>query len=83
VLAGAGTIALLAAVAAAQGDALWPRPGVWGRLAVAAVLNVTSWSGLAPLSLFWLDASEAAIIAYTMPVWATVLAWPVLGERPT
>ena len=29
------------------------------------------------------SAAEAAIIAYTMPVWATVLAWPVLGERPT
>jgi probable blue pigment (indigoidine) exporter len=38
---------------------------------------------VAPLSLFWLDASEAAIIAYTMPVWATMLAWPFLGERPT
>jgi drug/metabolite transporter (DMT)-like permease len=49
---------------------------------VATVLNVTSWLALAPLSLFWLDASEAAIIAYTMPVWATVMAWPFLGERP-
>ena len=31
----------------------------------------------------WLPASEAALIAYTMPVWASLLAWPVLGERPT
>ena len=23
------------------------------------------------------------LIAYTMPVWAALLAWPVLGERPT
>ena len=46
------------------------------------MLNVSAWSVVAPLSLFWLDAAEAAIIAYTMPVWATVLAWPVLGERP-
>src|ERR1043166_6947567 len=28
-------------------------------------------------------ASEAALIAYTMPVWASMIAWPVLGERPT
>src|SRR4029077_14531185 len=28
-------------------------------------------------------ASEAALIAYTMPDWASILAWPVLGERPT
>jgi probable blue pigment (indigoidine) exporter len=83
VLAGGGAILLLVLIALAQRDALWPRPDQWGRLVVAAILNVTSWSGVAPLSLFWLDASEAAIIAYTMPVWATVLAWPFLGERPT
>jgi drug/metabolite transporter (DMT)-like permease len=35
------------------------------------------------LALLWLPASEAALIAYTMPVWASLLAWPVLGERPT
>jgi drug/metabolite transporter (DMT)-like permease len=49
---------------------------------VAGVLNITSWMGLMTLSLFWLDAAEAAIIAYTMPIWASILAWPVLGERP-
>ena len=35
------------------------------------------------LALLWLPASEAALIAYTMPVWASMIAWPVLGERPT
>jgi drug/metabolite transporter (DMT)-like permease len=34
------------------------------------------------LALLWLPASEAALIAYTMPVWASLLAWPILGERP-
>jgi drug/metabolite transporter (DMT)-like permease len=34
------------------------------------------------LALLWLPASEAALIAYTMPVWASILAWPILGERP-
>ena len=33
------------------------------------------------LALLWLPASEAALIAYTMPVWASLLAWPILGER--
>jgi drug/metabolite transporter (DMT)-like permease len=33
------------------------------------------------LGLLWLPASEAAVIAYTMPVWAALLAWPILGER--
>lgn len=78
-----GAVALLLLVAWRQGDALWPPSGQWGRLSVAGVLNVTSWGGMAPLALYWLDAAEAAIIAYTMPVWAMLLAWPVLGERPT
>jgi drug/metabolite transporter (DMT)-like permease len=28
-----------------------------------------------------MPASEAAVIAYTMPVWASLLAWLILGER--
>ena len=82
IFAALGAVSLLMAFAAAQGDRLWPGRGQWGRLVVSAVLNVSAWSVVAPLSLFWLDAAEAAIIAYTMPVWATLLAWPVLGERP-
>jgi drug/metabolite transporter (DMT)-like permease len=33
------------------------------------------------LELLWLPASESAVIAYTMPVWASLLAWLILGER--
>jgi drug/metabolite transporter (DMT)-like permease len=33
------------------------------------------------LALLWLPASEAAVLAYTMPVWASLLAWLILGER--
>ena len=55
----------------------------WPRLVVAAVLNVTGWMVLMGLALVWLPVSEAALIAYTMPVWASMVAWPVLGERPT
>ena len=49
---------------------------------LAALLNVAGWMLLMGLALLWLPASEAALIAYTMPVWASLLAWPVLGERP-
>jgi len=83
ILAGGIAISLLFLIAWWQGDTLLPRVSQWRRLALLAVLNISSWSLVAPLSLFWLHASEAAIIAYTMPVWATLFAWPVLGERPT
>jgi len=74
---------LLAILALARGQSLKVRPALWPRLVLAAVLNVMGWMVLMGLALLWLPASEAALIAYTMPVWASLLAWPVLGERPT
>ncbi|MGY8683844.1 DMT family transporter [Bradyrhizobium sp. UFLA05-153] len=74
---------LLAALAVIRRDSLRIAPGIWPRLLVAAILNVTGWMVLMGLALLWLPASEAALIAYTMPVWASLFAWPVLGERPT
>ena len=55
----------------------------WPRLLVSAVLNVTLWMFVMSLALLWLPASEAVVIAYTMPVWTALLAWPLLGERLT
>jgi drug/metabolite transporter (DMT)-like permease len=52
------------------------------RLVLFALLNITAWMAFGTLSLRWLTASEAAILAYTMPVWAALFAWPILGERP-
>ncbi|OAF19859.1 DMT family transporter [Bradyrhizobium neotropicale] len=75
--------ALLAALALIRRDSLKVRPEVWPRVVIAGVLNVTGWMVLMGLALLWLPASEAALIAYTMPVWASIIAWPVLGERPT
>src|SRR6185437_14023569 len=75
--------ALLAGFALAMGQTLRVERKLWPRLMLAALLNVTGWMVLMGLALLWLPASEAALIAYTMPVWASLLAWPVLGERPT
>ena len=74
---------LLAILALTRGQSLKVRRELWPRLVLAAVLNVMGWMVLMGLALLWLPASEAALIAYTMPVWASMLAWPVLGERPT
>jgi drug/metabolite transporter (DMT)-like permease len=74
---------LLAALALIRGDSLTVAPGIWPRIVVAGLLNVTGWMVLMGLALLWLPASEAALLAYTMPVWASIIAWPVLGEQPT
>ena len=74
---------LLALLALGRGQSLKVARQLWPRLMLMALLNVTGWMVLMGLALLWLPASETALIAYTMPVWASLLAWPVLGERPT
>ena len=76
-------IALLAAIALWRGERLGVPAGLWPRLILASALNVTAWMGLASFALLWLAAGEATIVCYTMPVWASILAWLVLGEPPS
>jgi len=73
---------LLAGLAIISGQSLRVPSELWPRLVLAAFLNVACWMTLMGLALLWLPAGEAALIAYTMPVWALLLAWPILGERP-
>ena len=51
------------------------------RLVLVSLLAITSWVALMGLTLLWLDAREAAVLAISVPVWVALLAWPVLGER--
>jgi len=73
--------ALLAMLAATRGESLRVPPDQWLRLLLSAFLNVTTWMMAMGLALLWLPASEAVVIAYTMPVWASLLAWLILRER--
>ncbi|WP_407654352.1 DMT family transporter [Bradyrhizobium prioriisuperbiae] len=75
--------ALLLIIAMVGGQSLRVPRDQWGRLLLSSLLNISSWMTLMGLALLWLPASEGAVIAYTMPVWASVLAWPILGERLT
>lgn len=80
---GVSAALVLAIVAALRGDRLAVRRAVVPRLLFAAAFNVFAWMGFATLALNWLTAGEAALLVYTMPIWAALLAWPVLGARPT
>ncbi|MBR0680010.1 DMT family transporter [Roseomonas eburnea] len=80
--AGALGLLVLLAVARLRGESLAVPLGLWPRLILASLLNVTAWMGLASFSLLWLAAAEATIVCYTMPVWASLMAWAILGERP-
>ncbi len=73
---------LLAALALMRGQSLRVPRAQWPSLVLAAFLNVGCWMVLMGFALVYLPASEATLVAYTMPVWASLLAWPILGERP-
>ncbi|ETR74969.1 DMT transporter permease [Afipia sp. P52-10] len=82
-LSGFAGALVLAALAVALRQTLRVPNGMWPRIVISALLNITSWVLMMGYALTILPASEAAIIAYTMPVWTALLAWPVLGERLT
>ena len=57
--------------------------GQWGRLWLLALLNITSWNMLVAFGVALIPSGRAAILAYTMPVWAVPLSVWFLGERVT
>ena len=81
----AGTVAGLACMLAAVllGQSLIVPRRLLGRVVAAAALNVFAWMGFATVAMRWLSVGQCALLVYTMPVWATLLAWPIRGERPS
>ena len=73
--------AALALVALARRQKLSvPRP-MWLRLLLVSMLTIGGWVAFMGLALLWLNASEAAVLGISIPVWVAFLAWPILGER--
>src|SRR5262249_37189732 len=52
-----------------------------GPLLIMALFNVTLWHVCAAFGVSFLASGRAAILAFTMPLWAALLAVPMLGER--
>ncbi len=69
------------AVAAIRRENLIPPRDQWPWLLAYAMLNYGLFIVLTTQALVWLNASEAVVITYTLPIWASILAWPLLGER--
>jgi drug/metabolite transporter (DMT)-like permease len=82
-VAGVAAAALLAGIALWRGESLAVPSRFWPRLGFAAFTNVFAWMGFGTLAMKYLPISEAALLAYTMPIWTMLFAWPILGERPT
>ncbi len=79
---GVSGIALLA-LAALGGIAIRVPRGYVPRLALAALFNVTGWQILSAYGVHLIPSGKASVLAFTMPVWATLLSVLFLGERLT
>lgn len=75
-LAGLG----LLAVAKASGESIRIPRGMWPVVVILALLNITGWNGLVLFGVQQMPSGRSAILAYTMPVWATLISLMVLHE---
>lgn len=79
---GGGAAVLFAVLRASRLPLAVPR-AEWPRLVLLALVNITSWNILIAYGVSMIPSGRAAIIAYTMPVWAVPLSVWLLGERVT
>lgn len=71
----------LVAVAMWRGVSLDVPKAHWPRLVVAGILSIAAFNVLLAFAQLMGPTSRAAILTFTMPVWATLMAGPALGER--
>ncbi|MDI3469037.1 MAG: Permease of the drug/metabolite transporter (DMT) superfamily [Pseudolabrys sp.] len=81
----AGVIAslILTAIALSQQQSLKVPRATIPRLLFASFTNVFAWMGFGTIAMKFVTVGEGALIIYTMPIWAMLLAWPILHMRPT
>jgi drug/metabolite transporter (DMT)-like permease len=77
-----GTVGVAAIAAANRLPMRVPR-GQWPRLVLISLLNFTAWNMLVAYAVPMMSSGRAAILAYTMPVWAVFFGLWVLNETLT
>jgi len=81
-VSGVAAAVVLAMVASLRSESLKVPSGAWGALLIASFTNVFAWMGFGTAAMVDLSISEATLLVYSMPIWAMLFAWPMLGIRP-
>lgn len=74
--------ALLFALAKSRATSLQVPRTQWLRLIVSSLLTIVGFNLCTAFAQMSGTTSRAAIVTFTMPVWAVLFAWPVLDEKP-
>ena len=79
------TVAGLALLLAARlrGQSLAVPRRHWATIATATVFYLVLWNIASTYAAIMIPSGQAAILGFTMPLWAALIAWTVLGERLT
>ena len=78
-----GTL-IVFAIAAAQRRRLRLPPGIaWLHVAIAGTLGIAGFTVLSAIGQIGASTSRVIILGYSMPIWACLMARPILGERIT
>jgi drug/metabolite transporter (DMT)-like permease len=78
-VAGAGLALLM--VARLRGQSLRLPREHWGTVAAATLFYLVVWNIASTYAAILIPSGQAAILGFTMPLWAALIAWAFLGER--
>lgn len=78
-----GAALLLLAVARLRGQSLELPRQHWLPVLGGAVIYLSVWNIGSALAAVLIPSGQAAVLGFTMPVWAALIGWLVLGERLT
>jgi drug/metabolite transporter (DMT)-like permease len=79
-LLGAGLTLL--AIARLRGDSLVIARRHWPTVLLASVCYLLVWNIASTYSAILIPSGQSAVLGFTMPLWAGMLSWLVLGQRP-
>jgi drug/metabolite transporter (DMT)-like permease len=74
---------LVLAVARARGQPLVIPRRHWGTIVAGTAFYLMLWNVASTYAAILIPSGQAAILGFTMPLWAALISWAVLGERPT
>jgi len=74
---------ILLAIARARGQPLAIPRRHWPAVAAATFSYLFVWNIGVTYAAVLLPSGQAAVLGFTMPLWAALIGWTVLGQRPT
>lgn len=75
--------AALLAVARAWGQSLVVPRKYWWTITVATFFYLVVWNIASTYSALLIPSGQSAVLGFTMPLWAALISWAVLGEKLT